>query len=316
MQTNTMLDEFIWAQRYRPKKIDDCILPESTKTLFKGYIAKGKLPHFLFASTQGGMGKTTSALALAEEMNLDVMFINGSEESGIDTLRGKIKNYAHTVSLSGKGKVIILDEADNLTPAAQSALRGLMEEFSSNCTFILTCNHKNKIIPQIRESRCEEVDFRISPDERKDLAIQFCKRMFEILTQEGVEFDKQVVVKLVQNNFPDFRKTLNKFQSASLSGKIDSSSLIDLTEENYKELFKSLKNKEFTEVRKWVALNAESADLYRILYDKSVELLKVESVPQLILILADYQYKESFVVDKEINTMSCLIEVMRDCTFK
>lgn len=310
-------EEFIWAQKYRPKKLDDCILPESVKTQFRDFIKQGEIPHFLFYGNHG-IGKTTVAYALCDELGSDYMYINGSEESGIDVLRGKIKSYASSISLNGNKKVIILDEADFLNAqSTQPALRGLMEEFSSNCRFILTCNYKNKIIPAIQSSRCTQVEFKIPKEDKQSLAKQIYMRCTQILEKEGIEYDKKVLVELITKCFPDFRKLLNELQRYSASGRIDSGILVNISDETYKELFKSLKDKNFKEVRSWVGKNSDvdSSVLFRKLYDKSDELLSPESVPQLIIILGEYQHKAAIVVDHEINNIACLTQVMGECKF-
>lgn len=310
-------DMFLWVEKYRPQTIDDCVLPESLKTTFKQYIAQGELPHFLFCGT-AGVGKTTVAKALCNEIGAEYLMINSSEESGIDTLRNKIKGFASTISLTDAKKVVILDEADYLNPnSTQPALRAFIEEFSSNCRFIFTCNFKNKLLDAIH-SRCAVIEFKIDKKEQQEIAATFFKRTTQILTQEGIEFDSKVVAELVMKHFPDYRRILNELQRYSVSGKIDSGILVNLSDQTYKELFKALKDKNYTETRKWVAKSSDgdSTALFRTLYDQSNNMLEAGSIPQLVLILADYQYKAAFVADHELNIMAALTEVMSQCKFK
>ena len=308
-----MSEHFLWVESYRPKTIDDCILSESLKKTFREYIGAGELPHFLFHGS-AGTGKTTVARALCDEIGAEYMFINGSEENGIDMLRTKVKSFASTVSLTDAKKVIIIDEADYLSNNAQPAFRGIIEEFSNNCRFIFTCNFKNRIIDAIH-SRCAVVDFKIPNSEKKELAARFFKRTIDILTKENVEFDKKVVAELVQKHFPDFRRTLNELQRYSVSGKIDSGIFVNIGAESYRTLFKNMKEKNFTEVRKWVAQNADGdvSKVFREIYDNSSNIMDTSSIPQMILILADYGYKSNFSVDQEINLMACVTEIMASC---
>lgn len=308
---------FLWVEKYRPQKIDDCVLPESLKKTFREYIEQGELPTFLFCGT-AGVGKTTVAKALCNEIGAEYLFINGSEESGIDVLRTKIKSFASSVSLTDAKKVVILDEADYLNPnSTQPALRAFIEEFSANCRFIFTCNFKNRIIEPLH-SRCAVIDFKIENKEKQEVAAAFFKRATQILKQENVEFDPKVVAEVVTKHFPDYRRVLNELQRYSVSGKIDSGILVNVGEESYKELVKNLKEKNFTEVRKWVGKNSDmdSVALFRELYDSANNVLDQGSVPQLILILADYQYKAAFVADHELNTMAAMTEIMANCKFK
>ena len=312
-----MSENYLWVEKYRPQKIDDCILPDSLKKTFKEFIAAGQLPNFLF-SGGAGVGKTTVAKALCNEIGAEYLFINGSEESGIDTLRTKIKGFASTISLTDSKKVVIIDEADYLNPnSTQPALRAFIEEFSNNCRFIFTCNYKQKIIDPLH-SRCAVVDFKIENTEKATLAAEFFKRTVGILKAENVEFDQKAVSELVIKHFPDFRRVLNELQRYSVSGKIDSGILINLTEESFKQLVKNLKDKNFTEVRKWVAKNgdSETINIFRQLYTSASENLEQSSIPQLVLILADYQYKAAFVADPELNLMAALTEIMAQCKFK
>jgi len=308
---------FLWVEKYRPQKIDDCVLPEALKKTFKEYISKGELPNFLLCGT-AGTGKTTVAKALCNEIGAEYMFINGSEESGIDVLRTKIKSFASSVSLTDAKKVVILDEADYLNPnSTQPALRAFIEEFSNNCRFILTCNFKNRIIEPLH-SRCAVIEFKIDNAEKKNMLEGFFKRTRQILTQENIEFDPQVVAEMLTKYFPDFRRILNELQRYSVSGKIDTGILVNVSEESYKSLIKFMKEKDFTEVRKWVGKNSDtdSVSLFRQLYDSACTIMEPISVPQLILILAEYQYKAAFVADHELNTMAAMTEIMANCKFK
>jgi DNA polymerase III delta prime subunit len=310
-------DQFLWVEKYRPQKIDECVLPESLKDTFKQYIAQGELPHFLLSGT-AGVGKTTVAKALCNEIGADYIMINGSEESGIDTLRTKIKGFASTVSLTDSPKIIIIDEADYLQAnSTQPALRSFIEEFSANCRFIFTCNFKNRILEAIH-SRCACIDFKIDNKDKQILLGLFFKRATQILKQENVDFDQKVVAELITKHFPDYRRVLNELQRYSVSGKIDSGILVNMSQESFKDLIKLMKEKDFTNVRKWVGKNSDSdtVALFRELYDNSVTYMAPESIPSLVLVLADYQYKAAFVADHELNIMAALTEVMANCKFK
>ncbi|CAB4170956.1 HolB ATPase involved in DNA replication [uncultured Caudovirales phage] len=308
---------FLWVEKYRPQKIDDCVLPQALKDTFRQYVEQGELPNFLFTGS-AGVGKTTIAKALCNEIGAEFMMINGSEESGIDTLRTKIKGFASTISLTDAKKVVILDEADYLNAnSTQPALRGFIEEFANNCRFILTCNFKNRIIEPIH-SRCSVVEFKIDSKDKQEIAATFFKRAVSILKQEQIEFDPKVVAELITKHFPDYRRILNELQRYSVSGKIDSGILVNMSEESFKSLIKLLKEKDFTEVRKWVSKNSDSdtTSLFRELYDSAATTIEPNSVPQLVLILADYQYKAAFVADHELNIMAALTETMAQCKFK
>jgi DNA polymerase III delta prime subunit len=308
---------FLWVEKYRPQKIDDCVLPQALKDTFRQYVEQGELPNFLFTGS-AGVGKTTIAKALCNEIGAEYMMINGSEESGIDTLRTKIKGFASTISLTDAKKVVILDEADYLNAnSTQPALRGFIEEFANNCRFILTCNFKNRIIEPIH-SRCSVVEFKIDSKDKQEIAATFFKRAVSILKQEQIEFDPKVVAELITKHFPDYRRILNELQRYSVSGKIDSGILVNMSEESFKGLIKLLKEKDFTEVRKWVSKNSDSdtTSLFRELYDSAATTIEPNSVPQLVLILADYQYKAAFVADHELNIMAALTEIMAQCKFK
>ena len=314
---NVVKGQFLWCERYRPNTIDECILPQALKDSFKEYIQGGQLPNFLFHGT-AGVGKTTVARALCNEIGADYIFVNGSDESGIDVLRTKIKSFASTISLTDSPKVVILDEADYLNPnSTQPALRSFIEEFANNCRFILTCNFKNRIIEPLH-SRCAVVDFKLTGKQKVEMAGLFYKRVIGILKNENVEFDQKVVAELINKHFPDYRRVLNELQRYSVSGRIDSGILVSLSTESYSQLYKLMKEKNFTEVRKWVALNhdGDTTKIFRELFDKSPTMLDAASIPQLILILADYQYKASFVADHEINLMACLTEIMGGCKFQ
>ena len=308
---------FLWVEKYRPQKIDDCVLPQALKDTFRQYVEQGELPNFLFAGT-AGVGKTTIAKALCNEIGAEYLMINGSEESGIDTLRTKIKGFASTVSLTDAKKVVILDEADYLQAnSTQPALRAFIEEFANNCRFILTCNFKNRIIEPIH-SRCSVVEFKIDSKDKQEIAATFFKRAVSILKQEQIDFDPKVVAELITKHFPDYRRILNELQRYSVSGKIDSGILVNMSEESFKSLIKLLKDKDFNEVRKWVSKNSDSdtTSLFRELYDSAANTIEPNSVPQMVLILADYQYKAAFVADHELNIMAALTEIMAQCKFK
>ena len=311
-------DQFLWVEKYRPQTIDECILPESLKNTFQQYVDQGEIPTFLFSGT-AGVGKTTVAKALCNAIGADWILINGSDEGRmIETLRNKIKSFASTVSLTDAKKVVIIDEADYMNgDSVQPALRSFIEEFSANCRFIFTCNFKHRIIEPLR-SRCANVEFKIDGKDKQQIAAQFFKRVTQILKNENVEFDPKVVAELITQHFPDYRRVLNELQRYSVSGKIDTGIFVNLSQESYKELIKFLKERSFTEVRKWVAKNsdADTAALFKEMYDNAAEFLEPSSIPNLILILADYQYKAAFVADHELNIMAAMTEVMVQCKFK
>jgi len=311
-----MSEHILWVEKYRPKTIEDCILPDGIKATFQEYVNRKEIPNLLLSGS-AGVGKTTIAKALCEEVGCDYIMINGSDESGIDVLRNKIKNYASSMSLSGGRKVIIIDEADYLNPnSTQPAMRGAIEEFASNCSFIFTCNFKNRIIDPIH-SRCTVVDFKINGSKAK-MAAQFFKRVEWILKQEGVEYSKEVVAAVITKHFPDNRRILNELQRYSVSGTIDKGILASVSEIQMTELVKSLKGKDFASCRKWVTnnLDNDTTRIFRNVYDTLYEQLKPNSVPQLVLILAKYQYQAAFVADHEINLIACLTEIMVECEFK
>ena len=310
------MEHLLWVEKYRPAKVEDCILPDAIKSTFQEYVNRKEIPNLLLSGT-AGVGKTTIAKALCEEVGCDYIVINGSDESGIDVLRNKIKNYASSVSLMGGRKVVILDEADYLNPnSTQPALRGAIEEFSSNCSFIFTCNYKNRIIDPIH-SRCTVVDFKINGQKAK-MAAQFFKRVEWILEQEGVEYDKEVVAAVITKHFPDNRRILNELQRYSVSGRIDKGILSSVADIQLNDLVRSLSTKDFASARKWVTNNLDNdpTRIFRSLYDNLQESLKPNSVPQLVLILAKYQYQTAFVADPEINLVACLTEIMVECEFK
>ena len=298
-------NEFLWVEKYRPRKLEDCILPASQKTIFLEMLAKGEIQNMLLCGG-AGMGKTTVARALCEELQTDYIIINGSEESGIDVLRTKIKQFASTVSFSGKPKVVILDEADYLNPnSTQPALRAFMEEFSSNCRFILTCNFKNRIIPPLH-SRAAVIEFKLPKADKPKIASAFFKRVNEILSIEKVEADGKVVAKVIEKHFPDYRRVLNELQRYGASGKIDEGIFVSLGETNLQELIVSLKDKDWKKMRTWVVNNIDNdpQTIFRKLYDVLCD--EVIQIPQLVLLLADYQYKSAFCADQEINLVACL----------
>ena len=312
-----MNTDFLWVEEYRPKTIDDCILPQSLKTLFQSFIDKGEISNMLFSGTPG-VGKTTVAKALCEQMNCDWIMINGSEEGGIDVLRNKIKNFASTVSLSGGKKVVILDEADYLNPqSTQPALRGFVEEFHKNCRFILTCNFKNRIIEPLH-SRFSNIEFRINNKDKPKLASQLMDRAVYILKEQHIEYEDKALVGLITKHFPDFRKLINELQRYSVSGAIDAGVLVNISDENLKSLTGHLKAKEFGDMRKWVVNNLDNdpVKIFRKIYDSLNTTLQPETIPHAILIIADYQYKSAFVADQEINLVACLTELMSQVKFK
>lgn len=311
-----MSEEFLWVEKYRPRTVDDTILPKSLKNTFGQIVKGGELPNMMFTGT-AGIGKTTVAKALCNQLDLDYLVINGSEEGNIDTLRGKIKQFASSVSLQGGYKVVILDEADYLNPqSTQPALRGFIEEFSNNCRFILTCNFKNRIIEPLH-SRCSVIEFNIGKKDLPPLMAQFMKRAESILDGEGVPYEKPVLAELIMKYCPDWRRVLNELQRYSVSGSIDTGILVSLQEASMEGLMNDLKNKNFKGMRQWVVNNidVEPAALFRKIYDNMTDYVKPQSIPQLVLILADYQYKNSFVADHELNFVACMTEIMAGVEF-
>ncbi len=314
-----MTSEFLFVEKYRPQVIDDCILPDETKKTFKEFVEKGEIPNLLLAGPPG-IGKTTIAKALCNELGADFYVINGSDEGRfLDTVRNQAKNFASTVSLTGssKHKVIIIDEADNTGNDVQLLLRANIEAFYNNCRFIFTCNYKNKIIEPLH-SRCAVIDFTIKGKQKVQLAGSFFKRLQTILEEERIEYDQKVVAELVSKHFPDFRRVLNECQRYSTGGKIDSGILASFSDVSVTELIKYLKEKNFTEVRKWVTLNLDndSGVILRRVYDSLYDALVPGSIPAAVLIIAKYQYQIAFVADQEINLLAALTEVMVECEFK
>ena len=311
------MSDFLWVEQYRPQTIDECILPTDIKATFQSFVDRGEISNLLLAGPPG-CGKTTVARALCEQMDADYMFINGSEESGIDTLRTKIKNFASTVSLSGGKKVVILDEADYLNPqSTQPAMRGFIEEFHKNCRFILTCNFKNRLIEPLH-SRFSTIDFKIANKDRPVLASKLFAKVGIILKEQAIPFDEAVVAELINKHFPDYRRILNELQRYSVSGKIDTGILANISDDNLNKLISLLKEKDFTNMRKWVVNNLDNDPVvvFRRIYDTMYENLESETIPHAVLILADYSYKSAFVADQEINLVACLTEIMSQCKFK
>jgi len=314
-----MRDEFLWVEKYRPKTIEDCILPESTKKTFLDFLDKGEVPNLLLAGP-AGCGKTTVAKALCNQLGVDVYVINGSDEGRfLDTVRNNAKNFASTVSLSSeaKHKVIIIDEADNTTPDVQLLLRASIEEFSRNCRFIFTCNYKNKIIEPLH-SRCAVVEFSVNAKQKPILQAEFFKRLLSIVDAERIESDKNVLIQLINKHFPDWRRILNECQRYSVGGKIDAGILAHFSDVKVNDLIKNLKTKNFPEVRKWCVNNLDNdpAVLLRRIYDVLYDSLVPSSIPPAVLTLAKYQYQIAFVADQEINLLACLTEIMVECEFK
>ncbi len=311
------METFLWVEKYRPNAIRDCILPDDLKKTFTEFVNDKHIPN-LILSGGPGVGKTTVAKAMLEEIGATYMMINGSEESGIDILRTKIKNFASTVSLEGGRKYIILDEADYLNAqSTQPALRGFMEEFHKNCGFILTCNYKNRLIPPLH-SRCSIVDFIIPKEQKPKLAQDFFIRVQNILNKEKVEFDPKAVAELLNKFFPDWRRVLNELQRYSASGIIDAGILVNISDSNINELMHSLREKEFTNVRKWIVQNLDNdpVRIFRRVYDSLYDFLDGSTIPHAVVILADYSYKSAFVADQEINLLACMTELMGQVKFK
>ena len=311
------MDEFLWVEKYRPRTIEDCILPAKIKTTLREMVDSAESQNLLLCGGPG-CGKTTVAKALCNELDTEYLMINCSEDGNIDTLRTTIRNFASSVSMNGNKKVVILDEFDYSNPqSTQPALRGFIEEFSKNCRFILTCNYKNRIIEPLH-SRCTVVEFKIPVKEKPALALKILGRVHDILKKQSVEFDQEVLAKLIMKHFPDIRRILNELQRYSVSGKIDVGILSQLGDVSVKELIEFMKKKEFTKVRSWVVdnLDNDQTHVFRTLYDGLYEYLKPHSIPEAVLILAEYQYKSAFVADHEINMVACLTELMMRCEIK
>ena len=311
-----MNKDILWVERYRPSTVEDLILPEGIKNTFREIIGGDKIPN-LILSGSAGTGKTSAAIVLCKELNCDYLMVNGSDEGRlIDTLRNKLTQYCSSVSMSGGRKVVIIDEADYMTPdSVQPAMRGFIEKFSSNCSFIFTCNFKNRIIEPIH-SRCAVIDY--SASDQQQMCADFMDRCNSILKGEGVESDPKVVAELIMKHFPDFRRVLNELQRYSVSGKIDSGILLNISDTNMNELVESLKAKNFKSVRSWVVNNLDNdpQKVYRKIYDKLYKKCDPNSIPAIILVIANYQYKSAFVGDQEINLMACLVEIMSNAKFK
>jgi DNA polymerase III delta prime subunit len=312
------VNHYLWVEKYRPQNIEECILPETLKKTFKEFIASGELPNFIFSGT-AGTGKTTAAKALCNEIGAEYILINGSDEGrSIDTLRTTIKGFASTVSLTEAKKVVIIDEADYMNAdSVQPALRSFIEEFAGNCRFIFTCNFKHRLLDAL-QSRCVNIEFKIDTADKPKIASAFFRRVSDILKTEQVEFDQKVVAELITKHFPDYRRILNELQRYAVSGRIDTGILLNVSDESFKELFGLLKDKKFIEIRKWVGKNADlgTAHIFRGVYDKASDSMDLSSIPQLVVTLADYQYKSAFVADQEINLMAALTEIMVQCKFK
>jgi DNA polymerase III delta prime subunit len=311
-----MNDTFLWVEKYRPQTVAETILSDNLKSTFQKIVESKEIPNMLFTGT-AGTGKTTVARALCNELDLDYILINGSEEGNIDTLRTKIKQFASSVSLQGGYKVVILDEADYLNAqSTQPALRGFIEEFANNCRFILTCNFKNRIIEPLH-SRCSVYEFNTSKKDLQGLCAQFLKHIGKILDNEGVGYDQMVLVDLIMKYVPDWRRVLNELQRYSISGRIDAGILVNLSDKSFDDLFTHLKSKDFKKMRQWVVNNidTDASSIFRGIYDRMIDKVKPQSVPQLVLILADYQYKNAFVADMELNVVACMTEIMANVEF-
>ena len=312
-----MREEFLWVEKYRPKTIDECILPDGLKETFRAFISQGEIPNLILAGG-AGVGKTTVARAMLEQIDADYIIINGSMNGNIDTLRTEILDFASTVSFTGRRKYVILDEADYLNAnSTQPALRNFMEEFSRNCGFILTCNFKNRIIEPLH-SRCSLIEFKITKNDLPKLASQFMKRITHVLNTERIIFDKSVVAELITKHIPDWRRVIGELQRYSVNGSIDTGIFVNLADDNIKALVNYLKNKNFNEMRKWVGENidTDTTTLFRKIYDMSSDVVKSNSIPELVLILAEYQYKAAFVADPEINLVAAFTRIMIDIEFE
>jgi len=310
------VNNLLWVEKYRPKTLSDCILPIDLTKIFSGMVKEGSIPNMMFYG-KAGTGKTTVARALANDLGANSIIINCSEESGIDTLRNKIRQYASTVSLSGGQKIVILDEFDYANAQSiQPALRGAIEEFAANCRFIMTCNYKNRIIDPLH-SRCTGIDFTVPSSEKAQIATGILKRVEHILTNEKIPYETPVLVNLIKKHFPDIRRVINELQRYSSSGKIDVGVLAQGSCDSYKELLRYMKGKDFASCRKWIIQNIDlnTSEFFKKLYNELYNVLKPNSIPQAILIIAEYQYKSSFAADQEINTMAMVVQLMMDCEF-
>lgn len=318
MSVTTNDDEFLWVEKFRPNNVDECILPPRIKDLAKNIVESNEATNLIFHGT-GGVGKTALAVAIAKEIGCDYLVINCSNENGIDTIRNKLTQFASTVSFNGKPKIAILDEADGLTPDAQRSLRNFIEEYSKNCRFIFTCNFKNKLIAPLH-SRLPTVDFTLTKDEKQKIVVQFFKRTCEVLNIEGVTYDKATIANIVEKNFPDFRSILGTLQQYNIqSGGVINSDVLSLDKTvEISELISSLKDKDFKKMRSWVVTNIsnDATIIYRRLYDVLNDVCVPQSIPNMILIIADYSYKSAFVVDQEINLVACLTEIMANGEWK
>ena len=309
------MEQFLWTEKYRPQTVEDCILPERLKLPFQEYVNQKQIPNLLLTGGSG-VGKTTIAKAMCNEIGADYMVINGSDENGVDIVRFKVKNFASSMSLGGGRKVLIIDEADYMSVNAQACLRNAMEEFSTNCSFIFTCNYKTKIIDPLH-SRCAVIDFGMKSDEKQKMATDFLKRILSVLDSQKIEYEKKVVAELVMKHFPDFRRVINELQRYAQLGKIDVGILAQIGDVSITQIVKHLKEKDFTAIRKWAATtDIDATTFYRKLYDNLYDILKPSSIPQIVIILADYQYKQAFVADQEINLVACLTQIMADGEFK
>ncbi len=310
------MNHLLWVEKYRPQTVEECILPDRLKTPFQEYVNQKQIPNLILAGG-AGVGKTTVAKAMCKEIGCDYIVINGSDESGIDTFRVKIKGFASAMSFTGNRKVIIIDEADYLNPnSTQPALRNAIEEFAGNCSFIFTCNYPQRIIEPLH-SRCAVIDFTLRPTEKEKMAASFFKRILEILTQESVEFKKEVVAELVKKHFPDFRRVIGEIQRYAKFGAIDEGILAQISDVQLSQIIKHVSNKDFGSIRKWAAAaNSDPNTIFRSIYDNMYDVLKPSSIPKAVIILADYQYKNAFVADPEINLVACLTELMVECEFQ
>ncbi len=310
------LSDLIWAEKYRPKTIDGVVLPASTKKMLKEQLASGNVPNLMLSSPSPGTGKTTVARAIANELAADVLFINASLEGNIDLIRTKLMQFVSSVSFTDSKKIVVLDEFDYSSTSAQPAMRGFIDEFSANATFIFTCNYPERIIPAV-QSRLTRIDFKFDKDEKQSAMMHMLKSVCLILDKESVKYDKKTVAALVQKNFPDFRRTISELQRYSSSGEIDSGILATIDDSGMAELVAALKEKNFNKCRQWVANNQmDTAQFYRMFYDKISLLLVPQSIPQLILLIGDAQFKAAHSIDLEINSMAYLVQFMSSCSFK